>query len=103
MYTHNYSFDPDTRLYIHSVECTVRLLNQAGRNKYPYNPKFVENTGNRTRDLWFDKCISNQQLYHLSHSTIKNWKNYLIHKNVVNKFFKKTKFLSQRCQFSVNF
>ena len=44
------------------------LLNQAGRNNYPYNPKYVGNTGNRTRDLWLDKCISNQQLYHQSHS-----------------------------------
>ena len=43
-------------------------LNQAGRNNYPYNPKFVGNTGNQTRDLWLDKCISNQQLYHLTYS-----------------------------------
>ena len=33
------------------AECTVRLLNQAGRNNYPYNPKYVGNTGNRTRDI----------------------------------------------------
>ena len=35
-------------LHIHSAECTVRLqlLNQAGRNNYPYNLKFVGNTGN---------------------------------------------------------
>ena len=26
-------------------------LNQAGRNNYPYNPKYVGNTENRTRDL----------------------------------------------------
>ena len=32
---------------------------QAGRDNYPYNPKFVGNTGNRTRDLWLDKCKSN--------------------------------------------
>ena len=67
MYTHSYSFSPDICLHIHSAECTVRMLNQAGRNKYTYNPKFVRNTGSRTRDLWLDKCISNQQLYHLSH------------------------------------
>ena len=52
-----------------SAECTVRLLNQAGRNNYPYNPKYVENTGDQTRDIWLVKCISNQQLYHLSSST----------------------------------
>ena len=68
MYTHSYSFNTDICLHIHSAECTVRMLNQAGRNNYPYNPKYVGNTGNRTRDLWLDKCISNQQLYHMSHS-----------------------------------
>ena len=31
-------------LHIHSAKCTVKLLNQAGRNNYPYNPKFVGNT-----------------------------------------------------------
>ena len=71
MYTHCFSFNPDICLHIHSAECTVRFLNQAGRNNYPYNPKFVGNTGNRTRDLWLDKCISNQQLYHLSYSATK--------------------------------
>ena len=69
MYTDSYSFNNDICLHIHSAECTVRLLNQAGRNNYPYNPKYVANTGNRTRDIWFDKCISNQQLYQLSYST----------------------------------
>ena len=48
MYTHSYSFNTDICLHIHSAECTVRLLNQAGRNNYPYNPKYVGNTGNRT-------------------------------------------------------
>ena len=48
MYTHSYSFNTDICLHIHSAECTVRLLNQAGRNNYPYNPKYVGNTGN----LW---------------------------------------------------
>ena len=66
MYTHSYSLNPDRCL--HSAECTVSLLNQEGRNNYTYNPKFVGNTRNRTRDLWLDKCISNQQLYHLSYS-----------------------------------
>ena len=33
-----YSFNPNVRLHLHSAECTVRLLNQAGRNNYPYNP-----------------------------------------------------------------
>ena len=46
VYTHSYSFNPDICLHIHSAECTVRLLFQAGRNNYPYNPKFVGNTGN---------------------------------------------------------
>ena len=41
MYTHSYSFNTDICLHIHSAECTVRLLNQAGRNNYPYNPKYV--------------------------------------------------------------
>ena len=39
MYTHSFSFNTDICLHIHSAECTVRLLNQAGRNNYPYNPK----------------------------------------------------------------
>ena len=69
MYTHSYSFNTDICLHIHSAECTVRLLNQAGRNNYPYNPKYVGNAGNRTRDIWLDKCISNQQLYQLSYAT----------------------------------
>ena len=50
------------------AECTVSLLNEAGRNNHPHNHKFMGNTGNRTLDLWLDKCISNQQLYHLRHS-----------------------------------
>ena len=45
MYDHSYSFNTDICLHIHSAECTVRLLNQAGRNNYPYNPKYVGNTG----------------------------------------------------------
>ena len=57
MYTHSYSFDPDIRLHLHSAECTVRLLNKLCRNNYLYNPKFVGNTGNQTRDLWLGKCI----------------------------------------------
>ena len=44
MYTHSYSFNTDICLHIHSAECTVRLLNQAGKNNYPYNPKYVGNT-----------------------------------------------------------
>ena len=75
MYTHSYSFNiVDIYLHIHSAECTVRLLNQAGRNKYPYNPKYVGNTGNQTRGIWFDKCISiiksaaqPTELFHLHH------------------------------------
>ena len=31
VYTHSYSFNTDICLHIHSAECTVRLLNQAGR------------------------------------------------------------------------
>ena len=46
----------------HSAECTVRLLNQAGRNNYPCDPEFVVNAGNRTRNLWLEKFISKQQL-----------------------------------------
>ena len=38
VYTHSYLFNPDIHLHIHSDECTVKLLNQAGRNNYPYNP-----------------------------------------------------------------
>ena len=44
MYTHSYSLHPDICLHIHSAECTVRLLNQADRNNYPYNPKLVGNS-----------------------------------------------------------
>ena len=51
MYTHSYSFNTDICLHIHSAKCTVRLLNQAGRNNYPYNPKYVGNTGSQTRDI----------------------------------------------------
>ena len=51
MYTHSYSFNTDICFHIHSAECTVRMLNRAGRNNYPYIPKFVGNTGNRTRDI----------------------------------------------------
>ena len=51
VYTHSYSLNTDICLHMHSAECTVRLLNQAGRNNYPYNPKYVGNTGNRTRDI----------------------------------------------------
>ena len=47
MYTHSYSFNTDICLHIHSAECTVRLLNQPDRNNYPYNPKYVGNTGNK--------------------------------------------------------
>ena len=53
VYTHSYSL---TLIYVCS---TIRLLNQAGRNSYPYNPKFVGNTGNRTRDLWLDERLQN--------------------------------------------
>ena len=45
MYTHSYSFNTDICLHIHSAECTVRLLNQAGMNNYQNNPKYVGNTG----------------------------------------------------------
>ena len=44
VYTHSYSFNTDICLHIQSAECTVRLLNQAGRNNYPYNPKYVGST-----------------------------------------------------------
>ena len=54
---HSYSFNPDICSQIHLAECTVRLLNRASRNNYPYNPKLVGNTVNRTRDLWLDNCI----------------------------------------------
>ena len=37
--------------------CTVVLLNKAGRDKFPFNPKYVGSTGNRTRDNWLSKCI----------------------------------------------
>ena len=70
MYTHSYSFNTDICLHVHSAEYTIRLLNQAGRNNYPYNHKYVGNTGNRTRDIWLEKCISNQQLYELNYSTV---------------------------------
>ena len=36
--------------------CTL-IATQAAKNNYPYNPKFVGNTGNRTRDFWLDKYI----------------------------------------------
>ena len=39
------------RLYEPSTEYDVGLHYQAGRNDYPYNPKFVGNTGNRTSGL----------------------------------------------------
>ena len=57
VYTHSYSFNLYTCLHTHSAECTVRLLNEAGRNNYSYNPKFVRNTRNLTRDLWLDNCL----------------------------------------------
>ena len=47
----NFSGEPppplntDICLHIHSAECTVRLLNQAGMNNYQNNPKYVGNTG----------------------------------------------------------
>ena len=37
-YTHSYSFNPHVRLHAHLADWTVGLLNQADRNKYPYNP-----------------------------------------------------------------
>ena len=42
----SFSFNHDICLHIHSAECTVsvRLLNQAGRNNYPYNPKILWET-----------------------------------------------------------
>ena len=55
MYTHSYSFNTDICLHIHSAECTVRLLNQAGSNNYPYNPKYVGNTGNKFECL--EHCL----------------------------------------------
>ena len=53
MYTRSYSIYPDIHLHVNSAE----LLNQAGRNNYPYNPKFVGSTGNRTFELCLDNCI----------------------------------------------
>ena len=49
------------------------LIKQAEIIIRTYNPKFEGNTGNRTRDLWLDKCrvYTHQQLYYLSHSTTK--------------------------------
>ena len=72
MYTHSYLFNPDICLHIHSADCTVRLLNQAGRNNYPYNPKYVENTGNRTGDIWLDKCIiiPHEPFRHITRETL---------------------------------
>ena len=43
-YTDSYSLNPDKCLHLHSAQCTVRLLNQAGTDNCPYNPKFVGNT-----------------------------------------------------------
>ena len=39
------------------------------------NLYFVGNTGNRTRDLWLDKCISTRQLYHLIHHQNRKYDN----------------------------
>ena len=55
MYTRSYSFiSLIIRMHI-ARTFGFRLnvpsfFNQAGRNNYPYNPKFVGNTGNRTSD-----------------------------------------------------
>ena len=57
-------------MHIHSAECTVRLLNQAGGNNYPYNPKYVETPGiDPVTSGLTSVGISNQQLYQLSYST----------------------------------
>ena len=48
VYTHSYSFNTDISLHVHSA---------VPYNNYPYNPKFVGNIVNRTRDPWLDKCI----------------------------------------------
>ena len=32
MYAHSYSFNPDLVFHVHASECTVRLLNRAGKN-----------------------------------------------------------------------
>ena len=53
LYTRSYPFDPHS--HAHSAEWTVGLLNQARRNKYPYNPKYVRYTGNRSRDNLLSK------------------------------------------------
>ena len=58
---HSYSFNPDINFHIHLAECTIRLLNQASRNKYPYNPKFLETPGSIHSEVWNDcsfKCTS---------------------------------------------
>ena len=34
IYTYSYSFNPDIPLHVHSAECTVRWLYQAGSNNY---------------------------------------------------------------------
>ena len=38
-------FNPDICLHVHSAECTVRSLNQAGRNNNPHSPNLWEKPG----------------------------------------------------------
>ena len=65
VYTLSYSFNPHVCLHVHSAERTIGLLNQKDRNRYPYNSKYVGDTGNWTRDNWLNKCILSY------HSTIR--------------------------------
>ena len=70
MYTHSYSLNTDICLHIHTRVPLGCLIKQAGIIIHRVSRRRVPgNTGNRTRDIWLDKCISNQQLYQLSYST----------------------------------
>ena len=53
MYTHSYSFNTDICLHINSAECTVRLLNQAGRNNYPCNREILFREQTKAHDQTF--------------------------------------------------
>ena len=68
MSTHSYSFNTDICLFMHSAECTVRLLKQAGIIIHTIL-NLWETPGIEPVTSGFDKCISNQQLYNLSYST----------------------------------
>ena len=67
VYTHSYSFHPHVRLHAHSAAWTVRLLHQAGRNKYTYNPNMWGTPGMEpvttclASVYLLSKCILNQR------------------------------------------